>query len=271
MIQLKYTFAILFSFITIQNVLSQPVKQEDFSVTFLSSNIKTDINQLQQRVKAANSFEDIKIIVQSTINSTSGSIVIRFKEGENYFWWKRMFGPSQPNNKVEKWIILGKRDFDNYTIKELSDFSKYLGNKFVIFDTLALKISLKDHFLSSTTDYQFLLQCDSINEKEVSIPFHPKGQLLIHPQLFSNCQRGNISFRMINKAAPDLTLVSGDVEVVNSEMENEFLSVVKALRNTFPGISLADQADYLSSYIQAFYGEVVAGQHLAWLSKNKSL
>lgn len=246
--------------------VAQNKKQSGFKVTFISSDIKIDQNKLQQKLDTAKSFEAAKAIISSQINSSTGHIVIRFKENEKHYWWRRNFEKQNVELNAEKWIILARRGTDKLIIRQLSDFREKFNKKLILFDTLVINIYISQPNLQ-IENYVCRISCKDSSENDIAIPFKSSNQLYIFPTLFMNCQKKDNSFKIFNKQIENLSLVNGSITLLNTNLENEFLSVVKSIREIYPDMSIADISNYLESYINLYYGETLGSQLQLWILK----
>jgi hypothetical protein len=241
----------------------QQRKESEFSLIFLSNEIKYDAKSLYNEIKMAKSLEEVKTLVQKKITDNKGRIMVMYKSEGLYFRWERTFGKNAVES-TEEWIVLGRRDIGQLKVSSPEEFAEVLYDTIVVLDTLKVMAGFNSQQFP-VKNYSLRYSCNNkINT--AAIPVIRNNELLITRDALLSCTDKYPSVTLFNRSSDSITLCNFIIFLPSTELLSELLSIARGLKRN-PSLDKLDIPPLMESYISGKYGNCSYGQINHWLSK----
>jgi len=223
-----------------------------FKVISLPAKLNYNKDRLTGELSKASSKDDVRSVIRAKHFPPSKIVFKIVFSPDNFYWWTLNTGDKK--EMEDDHIILQSRNSASLNFYTLSDFKTLFRDTLVLFDTLAVKLSLHDE---AYPDDKFMF-----NNRLVPLAGET---LLITPRLIEGFNTVTIT----NGGNPERQLAHCRIHFLSREEKEEMRALLKDLKDSQTRLTMTEKAALLATYIAKSYGSVYFPQLILFMELNE--
>lgn len=238
----------------IQQVFANEDAAGKFFIVHVSADVVSDIADINKRMISLNDEKSLIKFLKKNFNQPgNGYLLIGERKDNNEMTFRFYFLNSKTSSVVNTTAVMAGKDLEIPVIQKTTDFKNVFTDSLIIFDSLFLKLRLKD--VDYPAEGYFLLYNSSEgNNLEKSELKNHHDTLVVTRENFTPALNGFVKVSLRNTGDVESNLMVFHFRFASPGEQAELISTITAYKNLLPGCKNREIKAFTLAVIKNIYG-----------------